>query len=374
MAYRVKNLKDITKPTITPDQTRKIIHGCNTDVLPLLASKFDGKIKCIYIDPPYNNGDNYEHYEDNISHEKWGEMMFKCLSLLSPLLDSNGSIWISIDDNEMHYLKVIADKVFGRKNFITTIAWQHRTTRENRKTFSKNHEYILVYAKNAREFSKYRNLLAPSQELLSRYKNPDNDPRGPWQSISLNVQAGHAVQSQFYEIESPSGRKYSPPKGRCWAFNEARMIDEIRKNNIYFGLNGDATPRKKKFLSESKIGLTPESLWLAIDVGTTKDAKQHILSLFPEQSVFETPKPESLLKRIIEIATKPGDIVLDAFLGSGTTCSVAHKMGRSYIGIESGDHIFDYAVQRMKKVVGGEEGGISKEVNWLGGGNFDFYI
>ncbi|GJC05087.1 site-specific DNA-methyltransferase [Aeromonas hydrophila] len=374
MALKIKKLSDLVAcGSDNSLPVRKIIHGNNADVLPRLVSQYAGKVQCIYIDPPYNNRDKYEHYHDDLSHEAWGLMMEKALLNLKPFLAITGSIWISIDDNEMHYLKVIADKIFGRKNFLATIVWQHRTTRENRKVFSKNHEYILMYARDVKEFSSYRNLLPATEELLSRYKNPDNDPRGPWQSVSLNVQAGHAVSSQFYNVVAPSGAIFSPPAGRCWAYNEARMKDEISKGNIYFGRDGSSTPRKKKFLNESSVGLTPDTLWLGHEVSTTKMAKKHIISLFPGQEVFDTPKPEALIKRIFDIATKSGDLVMDAFLGSGTTTAVAHKMGLSYIGIEQGDHIFDYVVKRMKKVIGGEQGGISIDVGWIGGGEFDFY-
>ncbi|MFW6028803.1 MAG: site-specific DNA-methyltransferase, partial [Halanaerobiales bacterium] len=285
-----------------------------------------------------------------------------------------GSIWISIDDNEVHYLKVAADEVFGRNSFITTIIWQQRTSRENRKVFSNNHEYILVYAKKPDEFKESRNLLPPSKEMLSRYKNLDDDPRGPWQSVSAHVQAGHASKNQFYEVVAPNGKRHTPPNGRCWAYNKERMEKEIQNNNIYFGKDGNGVPRIKKFLSK-KIGLTPETLWLAEDVGTNNNAKKHFLSLFPNKEVFDTPKPEELIKRILHIATDENDLVLDAYLGSGTTTAVAHKMKRRYIGIEVGDHILDFAVPRMKKVIDGEDdGGISKEINWTGNyGGFKFY-
>jgi len=290
------------------------------------------------------------------------------LSKLKPLLSKEGSMWISIDDSEMHYLKVLCDKIFGRNNFITTIIWQHRTTRENRKVFSNNHEYILVYAIEPVRFKATRNLLPATESILARYKNPDNDPRGVWQSVSVNVQAGHAVSSQFYEIVAPNGKKHYPPNGRCWIYNEERMRKEIEQNNIWFGNDGNGVPRRKKFLSEAVGGITPETLWLADEVGTTKKAKKHLLEMFPD-----TPKPEELIKRIFDIATNEGDLVIDTFLGSGTTAAVAHKMKRSYIGIEKENQIFEFVYQRLKKVVNGENGGISKLVAWNGGGGFDFY-
>lgn len=351
----------------------KIIHGDNKNILPLLQAEYSNKIKCIYIDPPYNNGELYSHYNDNTDHQSWLKSIQTTLSLLKPLLSKDGSIWISIDDNEMHYLKVAADAVFGRHNFVTTIVWQQRTTRENRSVFSKNHEYILVYACDQKAFKASRNLLPLTSEVLERYKNPDNDPRGPWQSISSNVQAGHATAGQFYDIISPNGKIHTPPNGRCWVYNKQRMLKEIADNNIWFGVKGEAVPRIKKFLQGSTTGLTPETLWMGNDVGTNKSAKKHLLSLFPTKTVFDTPKPEQLVKRILDISTNPGDIILDCFLGSGSTISTAHKMDRKYIGVEIGNHITELVIGRMNKVLSGEQGGVSQDVVWKGGGGFDFY-
>lgn len=351
----------------------KIIHGDNIDVLECLREKYEGKVKCIYIDPPYNNGEIYTHYDDQSGHDEWLKNISSALKKLKPFLRKDGSIWISIDDNEIHYLKVAADKIFGRNNFVTTIVWQQRTTRENRKVFSNNHEYLLVYCIDQKLFSQSRNLLPPTKEQIERYKNPDNDPRGAWQSVSANVQAGHAVESQFYEIISPSGKKHYPPNGRCWVYNKQRMQREIEENNIWFGNNGMGVPRIKKFLSSAKQGVTPETIWLAHEVGTNKQAKKHILKLFPGKPVFDTPKPEQLIKRILDIATVEGDLVLDAYLGSGSSAAVAHKMKRQYIGIECGSHVVEYASKRLQLVVNGEQGGISKEVKWTGGGAFEFY-
>ncbi len=282
-------------------------------------------------------------------------------------------MWISIDDTEVHYLKVVADRVFGRGNFITTIVWQQRTTRENRSVFSNNHEYILVYSRNPQLFKRSRNLLPPSAEQLSRYKNPDNDPRGPWQSVSANVQAGHAVASQFYTIVAPNGKVHGPPNGRCWAYNEERMKIEITAGNIWFGADGFGVPRIKRFLGAAKVGLTPETLWFGENVGTNDSAKKHFLSLFPGLEVFDTPKPEQLIQRILEISTNEQDLVLDCYLGSGTTAAVAHKLNRKYIGIERGDHAKSIVSSRLHKVIESEPGGISNEVGWGGGGGFGFF-
>jgi len=368
-------LKKIDKYSVLGEchQSNKIIQGDNSEILEHLDSEYRGEVKCIYIDPPYNNGESYTHYNDQFSHDEWLENIVATLKKLKSLLRKDGSIWISIDDNEVHYLKVAADKVFGRSNFVTTIIWQQRTTRENRKVFSNNHEYILVYCIDIKLFSQKRNLLPITEEILSRYKNPDNDSRGLWQSVSANVQAGHAVESQFYNIVSPSGKVHYPPNGRCWVYNQDRMQREINEHNIWFGLNGTGVPRIKKFLVDAKSGVTPETIWLGKDVGTNKQAKKHLLKLFPGKPVFDTPKPEQLIKRIIDIASDEGDLILDAYLGSGSTAAVAHKMNREYIGIESGAHIVELVSKRLQLVIEGEQGGISKDIDWSGGGGFEFY-
>lgn len=352
-----------------------LIKGDNKLVLPELAKIYGNKIKCIYIDPPYNNGESYHYYNDKAPSNSWLKDMRIVIMWLRLLLTKDGSLWISIDDNEMAYLKVEADKIFGRENFAGTIVWQHRKTRENRAVFSHNHEYILVYAKDIKAFKKSRNLLPVDDDFVSsKYKNPDNDVRGPWQSITASVQAGHAVPNQFYTIVSPSGIKFDPPKGRCWVYNEEKMKGEIADNRIWFGSEGNHTPRIKKFLSEAKIGLTPETLWIGENFGTTDSAKKHLLSLFPKmKNVFDTPKPEELIKRILEIASNEDDYVLDCFLGSGTTITTAHKMHRKYIGIEQGEQMTELVVRRLNGVIDGEQGGISQSVNWKGGGEFAFY-
>lgn len=350
-----------------------IIQGENLSVLEALLPRFETSVRCCYIDPPYNNGEKHYHYHDSMDHHAWLNQTTARIEALTEFLRDDGSLWISIDDREVHYLKVTCDKILGRKNFATTVVWQQRTTRENRKVFSNNHEYILVYAKDIRRFNATRNALALSPEVKNRYKNPDNDPRGAWQSVSANVQAGHATPDQFYKLVGPTGKVHLPPPGRCWAYSFDRMQHEMAKNNIWFGHDGDGVPRIKRFLSQVKKGLTPETLWLASEVGTNDQAKKHLLKLLPSEDVFDTPKPESLVHRIIEIATDPGDLVLDAYLGAGTTAAVAHKTNRRYIGIEEGAHVVTHAVRRLSMVVDGEMSGISEEVNWGGGGGFDFF-
>lgn len=350
-----------------------LVHGDNVEVLQRIGSKLRGEVRCVYIDPPYNNNERYTHYDDRLGHTQWLEQLRCVLELLYPLLRDDGSLWISIDDNQAHYLKVMADEILGRAKFVSTIVWEHRTTRENRRVFSNNHEYLLLYAKDPERFRATRNLVAAGPEILARYKNPDDDPRGPWQSVSANVQAGHATASQFYELVAPNGRRHRPPKGRCWAYTKERMEQAIADGDIWFGRDGNGVPRLKRFLATAGTGVTPPTLWTADFAGTTRSAKQNLIRLLPGEDVFDTPKPEQLIGRVLEIATNPGDLVLDAYLGSGTTAAVAHKMGRRWLGIESGDHAVTHCVHRLRKVVDGDESGISRYVNWSGGGGFRFH-
>lgn len=356
-----------------PSTGNALIQGDNLAVLKSLTKMYRGAVKCVYLDPPYNNGESYKHYFDSMGHEEWLLSVTARLQEIKTLLRDDGSVWISIDDSELHYLKVAADAVFGRTNFVGTIIWERRTTRENRKVLSRNHEYLLLYTKNISAWAKVRNTLPISQDVEGRYKNLDNDPRGPWQSVSANVQDGHGTPQQYYSLVAPNGRVHNLPKGRCWGYSHNKMLEEIAKNNVWFGKDGNAVPRLKKFLADRQTGMTPETLWHANDVGTTSSAKKHLVELFKEISLFDTPKPEQLIYRILEISTNPGDLVIDPYLGSGTTAAVAHKMNRKYLGIEVGDHIKTHCAYRLQQVVAGESGGISQLLDWKGGGGFDFY-
>ncbi len=350
-----------------------LIKSDNIIALNWLAQQHPGTVRCVYMDPPYNNGESYRHYYDSLGHDEWLRLLNERLRQVYTVLSSDGSVWISIDDSELHYLKVMADGIFGRDNFVSTIIWQRRKTRENRKVFSRSHEYLLVYAKNRKVWEKRRNALPLTSDILGRYKNPDNDIRGPWQSVSANVQDGHATPQQIYSFNGPNGKAHTPPKGRCWVYTKPKMLEEIEKGNIWFGADGNGVPRIKKFLKDRKEGLSPETLWFADDVGTTSDAKKHLIQLFESEVLFDTPKPEQLIQRILQIATDPGDLVLDPYLGSGTTAAVAHKMQRRYIGIELGEHIKSHCIQRIKKVISGEPAGISDVESWCGGGGFKYY-
>ena len=364
-------IEDKSKSYGDPNTQNMLIHGDNLLALKALEQNFAGKIKCIYIDPPYNTGSAFEHYDDNLEHSTWLNLMKPRLEILHNLLSNDGSIWISIDADESHYLKVLCDEVFQRKNFIDEVIWQRAYAPVNlKKTLSRCHDTILVYTKNySPKFE--LNKLPRSDKADARYKNPDNDPRGVWQSDNLSV--GPVIKEKVYEIITPSGRKVMPPEGRCWVYTKERLQEMIKDNRIWFGKDGNNTPRIKRFLSEVKQGIVATTLWLRDEVGDNQESKREIKG-FNIDTVFDTPKPERLIKRILTLASNEGDIVLDSFLGSGTTAAVAQKMNRKWIGIELGDHCYTHCIPRLKAVIDGtDQGGISKSVNWKGGGGFKFY-
>ena len=350
-----------------PDTGNMLIQGDNLDALKSLLPYYAGRVKCISIDPPYNTRSAFAHYDDNLEHSQWLAMMFPRLQLLRDLLAEDGSIWVTIDDNEAHYLKVIMDEVFGRKNFIASIVWQKRTSRENRAAIGSAHDHILLYGKkDINAWKLVRNLLPPNGK---GYSNPDGDLRGIWRSIPFSAQGFR--KNQMYKIEAPSGELLDPPRGRCWGATEPEFLKLLSENMVYFPKNGTGRPRIKQFKDQEK-GLVPMTWWEAREAGDNEDSKKEIIALFAE-ALFDTPKPERLIQRILHIATNPGDLVLDSFLGSGTTAAVAHKMGRRYIGVEMGEHAVTHCVPRLKKVIEGEQGGISEAVNWRSGGGFRFY-
>jgi adenine-specific DNA-methyltransferase len=353
----------------------RLILGDNLLALKALEAEFTGKIKCIYVDPPYNTGSAFEHYEDGVEHSVWLSLMRDRFEILARLLCPDGSLWVSIDDNEAGYLRVLLDEIFGRPNFVATVIWEKRTSRENRRVFSFNHDYVIVFARDRARFEATRNLLPLSDEVKGRYKNPDNDPRGPWQSISANAMAGHGTASQFYKLKTPAGVQLDPPAGTCWRYTKSRMEAEIAKGNIWFGKEGKGVPRIKKFLGNGEgKGLTPETIWRAEEVGTNDSAKKGLMDLFDGKVVFDTPKPEGVIRRILEIATNPGDIALDSFAGSGTTGAVAHKMHRRWIMVELGQQCNDIIIPRLQKVINGKDsGGVSEVTGWRAGGGFRFF-
>jgi len=367
---------DAVSGRVGPDRTRPeaaspnlLVHGDNLAALKALLPFAAGTVKCIYIDPPYNTGSAFEHYDDNLEHSTWLSLMYPRLELLREFLSEDGSIWISIDDDEQAYLKVLCDEIFGRQNFVATICWQKRTSPDMRSAFSDGHDFILLYAKNSDQFKQTRNKLPLSEKQRKAYKNPDFDPRGPW--TSADYTATGFRPNQMYKITTPGGVEYYPPKGVCWKNVEEVFKELVKDNRIWFGEDGKNMPRRKTFLSEHE-GVTPWTWWSNEEVGHNQEAKKEIVALFGAPDAFETPKPERLIQRILQIATNPGDLVLDSFLGSGTTAAVAHKMGRRWIGVELGEHARTHCTVRLRKVIEGEQGGISKAVGWKGGGSFRF--
>jgi adenine-specific DNA-methyltransferase len=350
-----------------------LIQGDNLLALKALEADYAGKVKCIYIDPPYNTGGDFFYYEDGLEHSRWLSMMRDRLALMHSLLNERGSIWISIDDNESHYLKVLIDEIFGRVNFVATVIWQKNfAPKSTARHLSASHDYILVYVKNIDLWE--RNLLPRGEDANKGYRNPDGDPRGPWTSGDLSARNYYGAGT--YPITAPSGRVIpGPPKGMYWRFSKEKFSELDRDNRIWWGKDSDNQPRLKRFLSEVREGVVPQTIWFHTDVGNTQESKKEVIDLVPEANeVFQTAKPERLIKRILELATNPGDLVLDSFAGSGTTGAVAHKMGRRWIMVELGDHATTHIVPRLKKVIGGEDkGGITEAVGWQGGGGFRFF-
>ena len=355
---------DGAKPAENFSDDNLIIKGNNLLALASLKKIFAAKVKCIYIDPPFNTGSDSFGYNDRFNHSTWLTFMKNRLTLARELLKPDGSIWISIDDDEGHYLKVLADEIFGRVNFVATVIWEKKYSPQNDATWlSDSHDFILVYAKDK---SIWRpNLLPRTEEMNARYKNPDNDPRGVW--ASDNLLRKDVQPSGLFTITTPAGRVCNPPTGTSWRFSQKKFLEMIAENRIWFGEDGKGVPRIKRFLSEVQGGAVSKTIWFRNEVGDNQDGKREMREL---NLLFGTPKPERLLERILTLATRAGDLVLDYHVGSGTTAAVAHKMGRRYIGVEQMDYIETLTVERLKKVIGGERGGISEKIDWKGGGSF----
>ena len=407
-----------------PASGNMLIQGDNLDALKALLPYYAGRVQCIYIDPPYNTKSAFEHYDDNLEHSQWLALMYPRLELLHELLSYDGSIWVSCDDNESHYLKVIMDEIFGRKNFAADISWQRTyATRNDSKGIVSEVEHLLVYSK-AEDWSPNR--LERTEKMNAKYKNPDNDVM-PWTSSDAFAAEAASHQGMVYAVQHPfSGEMLYPYSGSHWRYQqdtmleimqgwcpyELRDIDDAEKRaavcglpvekvrqgvmaivlseplelaaqkaetvlkrgqwpRFYFTKNGKGGIRRKTYL-EKVGGTPPTNFWPYAEVGHTDEAKKEIIALFGGDA-FATPKPERLIQRVLHIATQPGDLVLDSFLGSGTTAAVAHKMKRRYIGIEIGEHAVTHCLPRLQKVIAGEPGGISGAVNWQGGGGFHFY-
>lgn len=360
----------------------RLIFGDNLLALKALEQDFSGKVKCVFIDPPYNTGSAFTHYDDGLEHSIWLGLMRDRLEIIRRLLADDGSLWITIDDNEAHYLKVLCDEIFGRGNFVSNVIWQKKfSPQANSVWLSDSHDHVIVYAKNKDVWRP--NLLPRTADADSRYSNPDNDPRGPWTSgdFTISLTGGQrgaqfaktGVSENIFEITTPSGRKLMPTNGRCWGASPKRFEELRADNRIWFGESGNNVPRIKRFLSEVQEGIVCMTVWLRTEVGDNQDAKREVTK-FNSKDIFSTPKPEKLIQRVLELATKPGDIVLDSFAGSGTTGAVAHKMGRRWIMVELGEHCHTHIIPRLIKVIEGEDrGGISEAVGWQGGGGFRYY-
>lgn len=357
------------------DNENLLIQGDNLEALKALIPFYAGKVKCIFIDPPYNTQSAFEHYDDNLEHSKWLSLMYPRLELLRELLSEDGSIWITIDDHEAHYLKVMCDEVFGRRNFISNIVWQKKYAPANDAIwFSDNHDHILVYAKNKNIWRP--NKLPRSEKSNLAYKNPDNDLRGPWKSGDYTCAKSSLERPNLYYpvIHPVTGEEVWPKKTRVWAYSQEAHKSHCQNDLLWWGVNKkNKVPSFKRHLSSLEdSGVVPLTIWNWQDAGHTQDGRKEQLKI-TTINPFGTPKPEKLLFNALSIATTKNDLVLDSFLGSGTTAAVAHKMNRRYIGIEMGEHAQTHCQTRLKKVVDGEQGGISKAVDWQGGGGFRFF-
>ncbi|MGN6553673.1 MAG: site-specific DNA-methyltransferase [Verrucomicrobiota bacterium] len=371
----------------------RLIFGDNLLALKALEQEFAGKIKCIFIDPPYNTGSAFSHYDDGIEHSIWLSLMRDRLELLRKLLSEDGVIWITIDDNECHYLKILCDEVFGRENFVANVIWEKKSSSQsNAQWLSDSHDHVLVFAKNKEIWRPAK--LARTDEQNAIYKHCDEYDgidakgkrygRGPWFpgdfTISLTTgQRGKqfaktGVSANLYPITTPSGREVMPAKGRCWAYTKDSFERLKADKRVYFGKDGSSKPTIKRFLSEIEDqGVVCPTVWHYSEVGENRIAAVEVKA-FNEADPFSAPKPELLLKRVLELSTSPLDWVLDSFGGSGTTGAVAHKMGRRWIMVELGEHCHTHIIPRLEKVIdGADSGGITEAVAWKGGGGFRYY-
>jgi len=377
-----------------PGQGNLIVEGDNLQALKALLPYYKGQVKCIYIDPPYNTGDESWIYNDAVNspemrewlgkvvgketedlnrHDKWLCMMWPRLQLLKQFLhQSEGSIWISIDDNEIHSLRMLMDETFGRGRFVACNAWQKRYSRENREAIGDSHEYVVIYAMDSVVFKERRNLLDLGPKQRAVYKNPNNDPLGPWQSVSLTAQGFRP--NQMYEIIGPNGKQHRPPEGTCWKVIEEEFMRLKADGRIWFGKDGHGVPRRVHYLKDAE-GIVPWTWWPHEEVGHTDEAKKEIQSIFGTQTAFPTPKPVRLVERILAIATQPGDIVLDSFAGSGTTAHAVLKLNakdggdRKFILVEMDSAIArPVTAERVRRVAQGYTNAKQEAVPGLGGG------
>lgn len=363
------NVELLTGP-LADSRSNILAVGDGLDVLQALRSQsqaFNNGIRLVYIDPPFNTQVNFRQYGDSMNRSKWLSMMRDRLMALRPLLADDASVWVHLDDAEVHRARVVMDEVFGESAFVASVVWQKKSTRDSRAAFSTNHDTILVYAPSGpKQWKTSRNLLVKD---TARLQNRDNDPRGPWSDAPFTA-PGYR-KAQHYEIITPTGIALRPPRGRSWYATEPTYHDLVADDRIWFPKGGDGSPRLKLFAHQLR-GLVPFTVWGSADTGTNDDAKRHLLAMFPHKDVFDTPKPESLLERIIHIATNPGELVVDIFGGSGTTAAVAHKMNRRWIMAErNADTVLEFIIPRLGKVISGTDtGGITELTSWKGGGSY----
>jgi len=390
-------LRDVPDMGCGDDSDNLIVQGDNLVVLKALLPYYRGQVKCIYIDPPYNTGNEGWIYNDNVNspvmrewlgkvvgkegemldrHDRWLCMMYPRLSLLWEFLREDGAIFVSLDDNEIHNLRVLMDGIFGTKNFVANIVWQKRTSPDARLQLGPAHDYITCYAKQMDSFKKTINPLKLSEQQAKSYKNPDNDPRGLWTSTDCTAQAGHGTKDQFYTLTTPAGRVVELPNSLCWRFTQKRMQEEIAAGRIWFGKDGKGVPRKKTYLSENE-GVVPWTWWDNKEVGHNQEATKELISIMGANDVFDTPKPVRLIDRIIQISTNSGDLILDSFAGSGTTGHAVLKLNadnpdkpsRRFILVELEPTIANpVTAERVRRVARGYTNAKGEKIAGLGGG------
>ncbi len=394
--YRVLDLQyTFAAGGVTPNESEnKIIHGDNLEALKALLPRYEGRVKCIYIDPPYNTGNEGWVYNDNVNdpkirkwlgtvvgkegedlsrHDKWLCMMYPRLKLLQRLLSEDGVIFISIDDNEQANLKLVCEDVFGCNNFVETIVWQKRTSPDARKKLSNGHEYVMVFAKNIQNLDDALNLLQIEEDDAAKYKNPDNDPRGAWTSSDFTAQGYRP--NQMYTITTPSGLQMKPPEGRCWRHLEDVYLQLLSEKRLWFGTDGKGVPRKKTYLSERE-GKGTWTWWTNTFVGHTQEATQETANILGK-AVFDYPKPMRMITRILQLASRPDSIILDSFAGSGTTAHAVLNLNkqdgghRCFILVEMNDYAETITAERVRRVMKGY--GEGKNAVEGTGGDFSFY-
>ena len=352
----------------------RLIFGDNLLALKAIEQEFTGRIKCIYIDPPYNTGGDFFHYADGLEHSSWLSMMRDRIALLRRLLSTDGSIWIHLDDNEAHYCKVLCDEIFGRDNFMCDIIWEKRySPPPDTKEFGYIHDHILCYRKTD-EFKRF--LLPSTTQQKARYINKDKDPRGAWKAMDYTCRYTKDERPNlYYPITRPfDGKQILPKINRVWAVSRAVHEKNEKEGRLWWGKDGRNTvPSLKNFIVDVMPGMMPMSIWKHELAGHNQEAKKESMTLFPGNA-FSTPKPERLIQLILHISTNHGDLVLDSFAGSGTTGAVAHKMGRRWIMIEQAEHCKTHIIPRLRKIIDGKDsGGITQFTGWSGGGGYIFY-